>query len=342
MLRKILLAILTILTLALAFIASFPSAGFVREVSLWPGIAHFLAFARIAGIALSLLGVLTVVSAGLLQRRRRVGSHQNGGALVLGLVWFVLGALLGIAPQGFFAQQEQASLAKGFSRELTLVSYNSQDTLSAEDLRFFNDQYGADVYVFPEGGVANVQAAVSGAGLQGKVFEPESQDFSLAHSVQVAPTTIFVRNSMSDVHQETAYPFSFGSTQVSFAGAGAFSLIGLHTAPPLPSLMGNWRSDLALVNDIDQSVSGQEPLIVAGDFNATLRHGSLAKLNNLSDAAMLAGNDDGTWPSDVLPLFSSPIDHVLVSSKIRVENLETVKVGEGDHRAVVAELGIFE
>ena len=34
--------------------------------------------------------------------------------------------------------------------------------------------------------------------------------------------------------------------------------------------------------------------------------------------------------------------HVLVSSKIRVENLETVKVGEGDHRAVVAELGIFE
>ena len=94
MLRKILLAILTILTLALAFIASFPSAGFVRDMSMWSGIAHFLAFARIAGIALSLLGVLIVISAGLLRRRRRAGSHQNGGALVLGLVWFVLDVLL--------------------------------------------------------------------------------------------------------------------------------------------------------------------------------------------------------------------------------------------------------
>jgi len=83
------------------------------------------------------------------------------------------------------------------------------------------------------------------------------------------------------------------------------------------------------------------PLIAAGDFNATIWHGSMRDLlgAGLTDAADAVGKGlRGTWKG--ARLMETPIDHVLVTRQVRVLD---VRVGTGagsDHRPVIADLAI--
>lgn len=90
----------------------------------------------------------------------------------------------------------------------------------------------------------------------------------------------------------------------------------MHTAPPLPSLMPQWRADLNRLATLDQPAI---PTVIAADFNATLRHGFLANRAHLVDAAEVYGlADQGTWPPSFPAPIATPIDHILVSSSITV------------------------
>lgn len=113
-------------------------------------------------------------------------------------------------------------------------------------------------------------------------------------------------------------------------------LMGVHTAPPLPSLMNYWRSDVARVVSHAQNL--EHPVIMAGDFNATLRHWPLVAGNMLQDAALACGNVEGTWPADYPQWAQAQIDHVFASPGFAATDCEVRKVGSSDHRAFAVTL----
>lgn len=292
------------------------------------GIAHAVAFPLLTGAGLLLLGSLGAVMA---MRRRSPPRAPLAWAAPLALA----GLVLILHPQG----TPSPAAAPPGGRQMTVAVYNSQDTLTAADLRKLETAYSPDVFVFPEAGGARVTEAAKSAGLTGTVLEPRDSGLSAASTGSIAPTTLLLRDRFGEYRQTDPAATSFGSVGAAPAnGEGPRpEIIGVHTAPPLPGLMENWRQDLgAISTDLTR---GSGPRIIAGDFNATLRHGPLAGLQGFRDAASACpAGQQGTWPASAPGALAAPIDHVLISEQLSVIRCETLRLGQGDHRAVVVVL----
>ena len=134
---------------------------------------------------------------------------------------------------------------------------------------------------------------------------------------------------------------------VHVAAPNPFTLVAVHTAQPMvtPQL---WRSDhrAVLWNTILAERKG--PVVMAGDFNATLDHRPMRDLldTGLSDAARQSNAGwQPTWPSDTGAARALPwgvgvmaIDHVLVSKAFSAISTSTHVIAGSDHRALVARL----
>jgi endonuclease/exonuclease/phosphatase family metal-dependent hydrolase len=124
------------------------------------------------------------------------------------------------------------------------------------------------------------------------------------------------------------------------AGQSA-QLVCVHTRSPKPVRRRNaaarWRRDLAGLPR-----PAETPVILAGDFNATLDHVQFRRLLRLgyADAASQAGNGLAlTWgprPGAASALLA--IDHILVDSRCAVRATSVHRLSGTDHRAVYAEL----
>lgn len=116
-------------------------------------------------------------------------------------------------------------------------------------------------------------------------------------------------------------------------------LVAVHpTAPTGPRSTGEWGRDF---DRMPAAGSSGLPLILAGDFNATLDHVRLRDLieTGYRDAGDVAGRGlVTTWPSR--PKWPPPItiDHVLAERGIGITDYDVEKVDGTDHRAVFAEL----
>ncbi len=150
-------------------------------------------------------------------------------------------------------------------------------------------------------------------------------------------TMIFADGPVSQV--ATTEPDGRSPTIRADLPSGPLMVIPVNTANPSEGL-GDWAADLAAVHTA-ASAQLQQPLIVIGDFNATLEHLPMRRLQQLglSDAAEQAGAGWlPTFPASGLPpLFA--IDHVLVSRSLRGHSVETFTVGGADHRGLVVRLG---
>jgi endonuclease/exonuclease/phosphatase family metal-dependent hydrolase len=125
--------------------------------------------------------------------------------------------------------------------------------------------------------------------------------------------------------------------------AGIVRVINVHTVAPLTDVDAPaWARQFPALSAV--AAQSPHPIVLAGDFNATLDHAPLEKLasGNLRDAFRVAGSGIGnTWPRWDLPV--PPVmrlDHVLVSSGVDVASVsDKVSVGS-DHRRLVVELGL--
>lgn len=119
---------------------------------------------------------------------------------------------------------------------------------------------------------------------------------------------------------------------------------GVHAPSPVPNKIDRWYAWFASMKReaTRELAAHSSPVVIAGDFNATLDHHPFRRLvrTGLSDAALLARRDlEMTWPNRsrlLPPLFR--IDHVLLSSDIGIGRY---RVGQGrgsDHRPVIADL----
>ncbi len=256
----------------------------VRWLSQLPVIAQAVAFPVVGGLLLLLLALLS----------RRV-------------VWALAGVALILLPQGWPALSDGG--------EITVVSFNAQDSLTDAGLAELADAHDPDLLVLPE---ARVAQAPEGYAL---VQSPETPG--------VAPTALLVHERLGPVTEVTAPDVTWGGVAVELLDGTV--LAGVHASPPVPGHMVQWRRDLGVIGEW---VRDHDRVILAGDFNATLRHGPMAALD------LVHGDRcGGTWPASVPPVLASPIDHVLVSPDVGAGQCRTERVGTSDHRAVIAYVG---
>jgi endonuclease/exonuclease/phosphatase (EEP) superfamily protein YafD len=118
-------------------------------------------------------------------------------------------------------------------------------------------------------------------------------------------------------------------------------LVCVHPHPPMPPWnlpsAPRWRAELAALPP-----AGDPPVVLAGDFNATLDHAQFRRLlrRGYADAASQAGQGlVHTWgPRPDWRLTLLAIDHVLVDRRCQVVTTSAYRVTGSDHRALYAEL----
>ncbi|MDN5721192.1 endonuclease/exonuclease/phosphatase family protein [Corynebacterium sp.] len=121
---------------------------------------------------------------------------------------------------------------------------------------------------------------------------------------------------------------------VQLVGQMSTEVVGVHTRPPAYSdLIGGWSRDLGTLRE--EFAGSESPVVLAGDFNATVAH---PEFRDLLDTAGLTDCGGGltapTWP-DRFPLVR--IDHILVRDGTCTDG-GTVQVDGTDHRGVWADV----
>jgi endonuclease/exonuclease/phosphatase (EEP) superfamily protein YafD len=157
-------------------------------------------------------------------------------------------------------------------------------------------------------------------------------------------TVVLSRYPLSQVRQ---LPVSKGAWQMRVAAPTPFWLIAVHTSQPL-SAYAAWAPDHAALRSAVVRLDG--PVVLAGDFNATLDHRPMRQLLGLglSDAAREANAGwQPTWPVDEgngrlrpLGLGLMTLDHVLFTRDFSAISTRTRTVPRSDHRALVARLAL--
>lgn len=157
-------------------------------------------------------------------------------------------------------------------------------------------------------------------------------------------TMVFSRYPLGEVRR---LPVSKGTWQMRVAAPTPFWLVAVHTAQPLTSAP-TWRSDHAALFRAVREL--RAPVVLAGDFNATLDHRPMRRLlgAGFADAARQANSGwQPTWPGSgdadgALPfgLRLMTLDHVLATSRYSAISTSTYGIPRSDHRALVARLAL--
>jgi endonuclease/exonuclease/phosphatase (EEP) superfamily protein YafD len=150
--------------------------------------------------------------------------------------------------------------------------------------------------------------------------------------------TALTAGRLGDVRVQVRAESSVPYLELSGAGLGDLRVVAFHSRAPLPGLMSVWRRDLA---QLPRWCSGSPPVVVAGDFNATLDHSALR--NGMSGCADSADQRGAglipTWDLSASMRGIGPqIDHVIVTRGIGTESFQVVDIPGSDHRAIVSRL----
>lgn len=141
---------------------------------------------------------------------------------------------------------------------------------------------------------------------------------------------------------------SFENPTASFSVSGpggelrTLSITNVHTFPPLPRTVHDWRDDLERLGRVNASGGTR---ILAGDFNATYDHrefrdllGSTPPAGLVDASALNWARLSPTWPRDLPYSPGVVIDHVVTSADLRACCRVTVDIPGSDHAAVLATL----
>lgn len=227
---------------------------------------------------------------------------------------------------------------------IKIVEWNAHNSLSEDNVKKIFHDYDADVAVFPElGGYTKAEDANQRvADIFVKTgIDPDLYDVftSAPNAGDIAPVTIIIKKAFARYTAETENAMTmYGTLYLKTSAGEAPDIIGLHTAPPLPTMMTFWRRDLDFVCGLVQK---NPNAVIVGDFNATMWHGPLNNVTTHCDAlSYFSSFANGTWPAGFYPLFRSCIDHVLFpNEEYNVKNIEMQTLTNSDHVAIFVELG---
>jgi len=128
-------------------------------------------------------------------------------------------------------------------------------------------------------------------------------------------------------------------------GGRPVTLTAVHPMAPTHGHAHIWRRELALIRET--VTTGDEPQVVAGDFNASRDHRPFRDLLaagflDCADASQRRSWPGFTWPTNrgMLPVMR--LDHVLVSRTATVRMTRAVRVPHTDHHGVLAAIEFTE
>ena len=243
-----------------------------------------------------------------------------------------------------FGTDKTASVTSNNTNTLKLVTWNVANQLEAEHLKQIFSSFNTDIAIFPEldsnaqEGQENqkIKILFQQAGLS---IEDYDVFTSPPTDSGIAPVTVIIKKSYGFYTKaETFHTTRFGTIVLHSRKQNLPDIIALHTAPPLPGLMEVWKQDLHIIHN--QLASKYPKAIIAGDFNATMRHGALAKISSHRDALnVLPPFERGTWNSQSPKLFNATIDHILLpKNHYYVRDLDIVSFQNSDHRCIFTEI----
>jgi len=151
---------------------------------------------------------------------------------------------------------------------------------------------------------------------------------------------IYARYPLADGLAVAPATLNQPAARLDLPSGGSVQLVCVHSHPPGPwsrRALARWRTELSVLPP-----PGDVPVILAGDFNATLDHAQFRRLLRRGhvDAASHAGNGlIPTWgplPDGGPGLLT--IDHILIDPRCAVRATSVHRLPGSDHRAVYAEL----
>lgn len=346
MFRRLLAAAVILAVAAGLLIAAWPQLFGLQRVDV---VAHVVSLRGAAAAFAIVLVVVLLVFSAVSRSFRRMGASLG----VLLLLFVAINAAV-LASRGFGGGASNEPPSADAST-VTVLSWNTlgpaTDPAQIAELALAQ---GADIVVLPETVEASaIEAAVvmRQGGSPMWVITQSFDEISPARSTSLLVSVSLGRYDFDATAVSTAVLPTIVATPIDGSGP---TIIGVHAVAPIPGQMDNWRGDLQLLSEMCTG----ENLIMAGDFNATIDHfsglaaseaggdaadnpiSSSARLGDCTDAAALARSAAlGTWPTSVLAVVGSPIDHVLVTDDWRVEGfmvIETLDDAGSDHRPVVA------
>jgi endonuclease/exonuclease/phosphatase (EEP) superfamily protein YafD len=296
----------------------------VVAVPLYPelfGLDEVTPFAQLVAFRPQGLVVLLLLALGMLVRR---GWRL---AAVLVAVLALTGAAL-IAPRRF----SDARPTPAGARVLTIMVANVLGGgADAGDVAEVIRERKPDIVSLPEAQV-DVREEIR-AHLQGIDYNGFTAQSSKA--VESA-TSVLVSASLGAVSIEHGDGMTFGHIVVTGGTLGDIRIIAYHGYPPLPDGVTTWKQDLQMLRGW---CAQDPPLIVAGDFNATLDHAEFRHAlggDCRSVGPSVGGGLAGTWPADQPAVVRTQIDHVVFNRRFEPGQFTTYAIAGTDHRAVVA------
>ena len=329
---KTFLSALSVILFAIPIIAYsfFPSSNFNIWLSTKPILAQIYAFPLATSTIAALLSFLYFFLS-FYKKNKQIRFYSG----ILLLLSFIL--LL-------FGTDKTLSSASNKTKTLKLVTWNVANQLEAEHLKQIFSSFNTDIAIFPEldsnaqEGQENqkIKILFQQAGLS---IEDYDVFTSPPTDSGIAPVTVIVKKSYGFyTKSETFHSTRFGTIVLHSRKQNLPDIIALHTAPPLPGLMEVWKQDLHIIHN--QLASKYPKAIIAGDFNATMRHGALAKISSHRDALnVLPPFERGTWNSQSPKLFNATVDHILLpKNHYYVKDLDIVSFQNSDHRCIFTEI----
>ena len=328
--KLIFISFLILFTIPIIAYSFFPSSNLNIWLSTKPIFAQIYAFPLATATTASLLSFL-YFSLSFYKKKKQI-LFYSGIFLLVSLTLLVFGT------------DKTASVTSNNTNTLKLVTWNVANQLEAEHLKQIFSSFNTDIAIFPEldsnaqEGQENqkIKILFQQAGLS---IEDYDVFTSPPTDSGIAPVTVIIKKSYGFYTKaETFHTTRFGTIVLHSRKQNLPDIIALHTAPPLPGLMEVWKQDLHIIHN--QLASKYPKAIIAGDFNATMRHGALAKISSHRDALnVLPPFERGTWNSQSPKLFNATVDHILLpKNHYYVKDLDIVSFQNSDHRCIFTEI----
>ncbi len=337
---KIFRVFFIIVTLIYVFVVSihtFFHKSFINEfLSTKILLAHFYAFPVLFGTIIFLFSSLILIALLVVRKKINIDKAYIScfGVIIIFSLLFV-----------FLSTDKRIAVEEvGCESSFKIVEWNALNSLDEESAKEIFANYDADIVVLPEFG-----GYIKGEKVNKRLrdlFSNVNIDYDRYYVYQsaetmgsIAPVTIVVKKDFYNYNIDANKAMTtFGTVYLNSSDKNIPSIVGLHTAPPLPGLMSYWERDLELI--AEDIINTYPNALIVGDFNATLRHGKMNSITSHEDVLNYTSRfSRGTWNNKLPAVFRTPIDHILIpKGKYIVKNVELRKLGVSDHIAVFAEI----
>lgn len=254
----------------------------------------------------------------------------------------VLGAALLVVAASPLTQVLPRVVADGPTArpDLTVVSINVfLDRMSPRTVADLVVSRRADVVALPEATAGFAAEVVALAGRSGVEYRAATDGDTApprpnGRREGPYPTSLLVRADLRPVFRAGAPALPQGAVTADLPGP--LSVAAVHPLAPVPGQEPAWAADHEV---LARACAAGGPLVLAGDFNATLDHSPLRGVlaAGCVDAAEATGSGlRGTWPAAAAWPLRVPIDHVLLTPAAgTVAGYEVVDLPGTDHRVLV-------